>query len=148
VKSPKPQPQSHPPSGHRAHVAVAEDDAEMRRLVAEALRRDGHDVVELADGGRLLVRLGAQYRAHGPAAALDLVVTDIRMPVVTGLAIVRSLREAHNDVPVVLMTAFGDERTREEARSLGAVLLDKPFKLDELRRTVAGLLARASAGAE
>ena len=127
----------------RAHhdpprVLVAEDDVEMRRLLVEALRADGYDVREAADGGRLLVEITAQY-AH-PELEVDLIVSDIRMPVCTGLEILRGLRTAHWLTPVILMTAFGDDDTRADAESLGAILFDKPFAIDDLRTAVMNLV--------
>jgi DNA-binding response OmpR family regulator len=122
-------------------VLLAEDDPEMRHLVAEALRDDGYQVVELVDGGRFLVNIAARVKAErGTAASVDLIVSDIRMPVCTGLQIVSALREAHWRTPVILMTAFGDEATHRHAASLDAVLFDKPFEMDDLRAAIARLL--------
>jgi DNA-binding response OmpR family regulator len=121
-------------------ILVAEDDPEMLKLIVESLREDGNDVQEARDGGRLLVEL-----THGPHCTyenVDLIVSDIRMPVCSGLQIVEALRAAHCAVPIVLMTAFGDDQTRAHAESLGAILFDKPFALDDLRAAVLGLLAR------
>ncbi len=129
--------------GTPACVVVAEDDPEMRALVAQCLRRDSHHVFEVGDGGRLLVRIGRQYRSHEPEPRIDLLVTDLRMPIVTGLAILRGLRAAHCTTPVILMTAFGDDELRREAAELGAVLLDKPFAMDDLRAAALNLLERA-----
>jgi DNA-binding response OmpR family regulator len=126
-------------------VLLAEDDPEMRGLVAEALRGDGYEVVELADGGRLLVDIAARLKAGSGADSLDIIVSDIRMPVCTGLQILAALRDAHWRTPVILMTAFGDEATRKHAESLQAVLLDKPFDIDELRAAVANLVPRSRA---
>jgi DNA-binding response OmpR family regulator len=119
-------------------VLVAEDDAEMRRLVVEALREDGYDVDEAGDGGRLLVKITAQYR--NPSAEVDLIIADIRMPICTGLQVVAGLRDAHWTIPVILMTAFGDHDTHASAEALGAVLFDKPFAIDDLRTAVMNLL--------
>ncbi len=123
-------------------ILLAEDDAEMRRIVADALRGDGYDVVELADGGRLLVDIAARFKASEGGESLDLIVSDIRMPICTGLQILAALRDAHWRTPVILMTAFGDDSTRRYAESLSAVLFDKPFDLDDLRTAVANLLPR------
>ena len=114
----------------------------MRSLVAQSLRRDSCDVFEVGDGARLLVRIGRQYRPYEPEPRIDLIITDLRMPVVTGLAILRGLRAARCATPVILMTAFGDEAVRREAADLGAVLLDKPFSMAELRATALRLLSR------
>ncbi len=116
----------------------------MRSLVAQCLRRDAHDVFEVGDGARLLVRIGRQYRVDEPERRIDLIVTDLRMPLVTGLAILRGLRAAHCTTPVILMTAFGDDQIRREAGELGAELLDKPFSMDSLRELARRLLGRAN----
>jgi DNA-binding response OmpR family regulator len=62
------------------------------------------------------------------------------MPVCSGLEILAALRAAHCAIPVILMTAFGDERTKGEAKRLGASILDKPFTLDALRSAVSTVL--------
>jgi DNA-binding response OmpR family regulator len=123
-------------------VLLAEDDAEMRRVVAEALRADSVDVVELSDGGRLLVDIATRLKAGRGDDSIDLIVSDIRMPICTGLQILAALRDAHWHTPVILMTAFGDEATRKHAESLQAVLFDKPFDIDDLRTAVANMLPR------
>lgn len=130
------------PDHDRPRILVAEDDADMRWLVVEALVKDGYDVVAVPDGGRLLVRLARSFTDWGGADRADLVVTDIRMPVCTGMQILEQLRAAHWHVPVILMTAFGDVATREHARTLGALLFDKPFDLDDLREAVATIVGR------
>ena len=114
----------------------------MRHVVADTLREDGYDVVELTDGGRLLVDIAAHMKDGAEGDAVDLIVSDIRMPICTGLQILELLRQAHWHTPVILMTAFGDGATRRRAAELMAVLFDKPFDLDDLRATVAGLLPR------
>ncbi len=121
-------------------VLVAEDDAEMRRLVVEALTMDGYAVEEAPDGGRLLVRAAAHYSDRHRIADLDLIVSDIRMPICSGLQILQGLRDSHWQVPVILMTAFGDEGTRARAERLGAILFDKPFDIDDLRTAVRALV--------
>jgi CheY-like chemotaxis protein len=127
-------------------ILLAEDDDEMRSMVADALRGDGHDVVELADGGRLLVDIAARLKTGAADDSLDLIVSDIRMPVCSGLQILTALRDARWHTPVILMTAFGDDATRRQAESLSAVLFDKPFDLDDLRTAVANLLPRQRPG--
>jgi DNA-binding response OmpR family regulator len=126
-------------------ILVAEDDAELRDLVATKLRMDGHEVIEVADGGRLLVRLASAYIAGRSYDAFDLIVSDVRMPVCSGLQIVEGLRRAHWPTPVILMTAFGDDATRARAERLGALLFDKPFDVDDLRATVRHIVRAAPA---
>jgi DNA-binding response OmpR family regulator len=121
-------------------VLVADDDTEMRHLVAESLRKDDYEVVEEPDGGRLLVRIAAIYNFQGTVDPFDLIVSDVRMPVCSGLDIVQGLRDAHWSTPVILMTAFGDEQTRLRAEQLGATLFDKPFRMSALRAVVRALI--------
>jgi DNA-binding response OmpR family regulator len=123
-------------------VLLAEDDADMRRLVVEALQKDGYEVIAVPDGGRLLVTLARELADADSSALPDLIVSDIRMPTCTGMQILEQLRAVHRNVPVILMTAFGDAATREHARSLGAVLFDKPFDLNDLRAAASRLLRR------
>jgi DNA-binding response OmpR family regulator len=131
----------------RPRILVADDDTEMRRLVAESLRKDGYEVTEEPDGGRLLVRVAALHSFDRTVDPFDLIVSDIRMPVCSGLDIVKGLREAHCSTPVILMTAFGDDETRAQAETLDAVLFDKPFQIGALRAIVRTLLAKRPPGA-
>jgi DNA-binding response OmpR family regulator len=124
-------------------VLVAEDDDAMRALVVDVLRKDGLDVVEACDGGRLLVTLAREITADGGGDLVDLVVSDVRMPVCTGMQILEQLRAAHRLVPYILITAFGDSACQHRVRSLGALLIDKPFDVAELRAAVSCLLGRA-----
>lgn len=133
-------PRSVPDVDRPARIVVAEDDFEMRRLVADCLRKEGYEVHEVADGAQLLLRIEDSFFLRSVPAPVDLFVTDIHMPVHTGLEIVRALREADLQMPVVIMTAFGNPETRERAEALGAALLDKPFKMEVLRALVRRLL--------
>lgn len=128
------------PVDRTPRILVAEDDDEMRQLIVEALSRDGYDVREAVDGGRLLVEITAQLQ--NPETEVDLIITDIRMPVCTGFDIIKGLRDAHCDTPVIVMTAFGDDRTRTQAAELDAILFDKPFTLDDLRTAIVNLVPR------
>jgi DNA-binding response OmpR family regulator len=132
-----------PPIHSPPRILLAEDDDAMRNLVAEALRKDGYEVLAVSDGGRLLVSL-AHDRVDGDQGFVDLVVTDVRMPICSGMQILEQVRAARWRMPFILMTAFGDAATREQATNLGALLFDKPFELDDLRTAVASLLRRSA----
>jgi CheY-like chemotaxis protein len=121
-------------------ILVAEDDVEMRDIVVEALRDDGHDVIALTDGAQLLVDIATRVKEGVRAEIVDLIVSDIRMPICSGLHILEAIRESRWTIPVILMTAFGDEATRRRAESHQAILLDKPFEVDDLRAAIAKLL--------
>lgn len=123
-------------------VIVAEDDPMMRDLIACALRCDGFEVLEAANGDAL--ELLASEIACG-ALEVSLVVSDIRMPGSSGLAVLQLLQRSSRPPPIVLITAFGDPETEAAALSLGATgVLDKPFELDDFR-TVVWFLARREA---
>jgi two-component system, cell cycle response regulator CpdR len=124
----------------RLRILVAEDDHEMRRLVVDAMRKDGHEVVEASDGRELLIQVTAASKP--PGTQFDAVISDIRMPVCSGLAIIEVLRKARWPIPVILMTAFGDEETKARAAEAGALLLHKPFALADLRAAVRTFLPR------
>jgi CheY-like chemotaxis protein len=116
-------------------ILVAEDDAAMRLLIVESLQADGYEVQEAHDGSALLHHVSA-------ANSIDLIVSDIRMPFLSGLQILETLRAEGRTIPVLLMTAFGEDETRAKVEALGAHLLDKPFALSELRTLVRALLTR------
>jgi DNA-binding response OmpR family regulator len=130
------------PAQDPPRIIVAEDDAPMRQLVVEALRKDGYEVSAVSDGGQLLVSMACRLTHCGGLDVADLVLSDVRMPICSGMQILERLRGARCQVPVILMTAFDDAEARARAYSLGAVLLDKPFALEHLRRVVAALLRR------
>jgi DNA-binding response OmpR family regulator len=114
-------------------VLLAEDDNEMRRMLATALRRDGYEVEEARDGCELLARVRSSLLSTDDGAPVELVVSDVRMPGWSGLEVLEKLREEDWAVPVILITAFGDEETRRKAREYGATLvLDKPFDVGDL----------------
>lgn len=125
-----------------ARVLLAEDDAEFRAVVARALRRNGYEVIEAKDGTELVGLLTDALLTGGIDATYDIVISDIRMPGYSGLEILHGVRESGSAPPVVLITAFGDERTHEIARRLGSVgVLDKPFEMDDLQMAVLNTLA-------
>lgn len=124
--------------GHRALVLLAEDDDELRSLLATVLRKDGHEVAEARTGVELLRALEA---GAGGGCLPDVVVSDVQMPGLTGLEVASALRLAASRVPIVLITAFGDDDAHGRARELGAIMLDKPFDLGALRATVRAVLS-------
>jgi CheY-like chemotaxis protein len=128
----------------RARVLLAEDDFELRRMVASLLSADGYEVIEVADGEQLLNYLASTKRQHGQLEDPDLIISDICMPQLDGLQVLERLRRADVSTPVVLMTAFANHNISEQADALGAVtLLSKPFEIDDLRMIVLNLSPRS-----
>ncbi|MCG8423926.1 MAG: response regulator [Proteobacteria bacterium] len=119
-------------------IFIADDDREMRSMLGASLRREGFDVQLIDSGVQLLAELDAA-RAVGQAP--DLVITDLRMPGIDGLEVLRHVQTTSPSLPVILITAFGDRRTHERAHSLGAAfVIDKPFQLGVLRDQVEALI--------
>ena len=118
-------------------ILLAEDDDDMRRLLAGSLRRIGCEVMEARNGADLLCLISSRMLGPHEKCPIDLVITDVRMPFATGLEVLAALRERICSTPVILITAFGDEVTHAEARRLGAVaVFDKPFQIDDLHTAV------------
>jgi DNA-binding response OmpR family regulator len=104
---------------------IVEDDPEMRRLLAEFLRAEGFQVTAAMDGAEALRCARETVFAS--------VILDKNLPGISGLDLLPHLRKLSRGVPVIMITAFGNERTHEEAFSRGAYdLLFKPFNLDDL----------------
>jgi DNA-binding response OmpR family regulator len=113
-------------------VLLAEDDDDMRTLLAWSLRKYGYEVTECADGIHLLDHLSYLFSPE-ETQLFDLVISDIRMPGVTGLEVLEGMHKNKAFPPMVLITAFGDEKTHEQAHQWGAAaIFDKPFDIDDL----------------
>ena len=124
-------------AAHPWHVMLAEDDREMRELIASALAAEGYEVIEARDGSELLSRLQEVAKQPRGRETLAVVISDVRMPRLDGLDVLAALRCARWYTPVILITAFGDEEVHRVAHELGAVgVLDKPFSLADLRSLV------------
>jgi CheY-like chemotaxis protein len=122
-------------------ILVAEDDADIRAMLVAALRSDGYDVVEARTGAELLDHIGSSMLFGTSYPPPDVIISDIRMPGFTGLEVLGGLRDADWSTPILLMTAYGDEGTYEEARRMGAeAVFDKPFDIEELRNAVIGAM--------
>jgi two-component system, cell cycle response regulator CpdR len=119
-----------------ARILVADDEDAIRSLVARALRQDGHDVVTAADGAEALDVLA---REDG---AFELLLTDIRMPVMDGIALALAAARDQPDLTILLMTGFADQR--ERAHGLDALIHDvitKPFSVGDIKLAVREALA-------
>jgi DNA-binding response OmpR family regulator len=122
-------------------VLLVEDDDNMRDLLAAALLRDGCRVVEATDGEGALDWLGAGAVDGQLWRVPSLIVSDICLPLVSGLEILVGVSRSCQRVPVILITGFGDEETHARALDLGAErVLDKPFAMSEFRAAVAHAL--------
>ncbi len=119
------------PTNVGARILLAEDNYEMRKLLLWSLRRNGYTVVECPDGACILKKLG--LTGEEPGGKFDLIISDIRMPGVTGLEVLEGANIFDELPPIILITAFPDKETLAEAERLGAAaVFAKPFDVDEL----------------
>lgn len=124
-----------------SRVLVVDDEPKLGRFVQEMLELDGHEVARVASGREALVVLASP-------PAFDVVITDLRMPEVDGLAVLRAARARAPAPEVVLMTAYGTTEGAVEAMKAGAAdYVTKPFSMDELRIRVKRLGERRDAEA-
>ena len=117
-------------------VLIADDEDSMRSLVARAIGMDGHTIVTAQDGAEALEILIRE------AGAFDLLLTDIQMPVMDGIALALTAARDFPDLTILLMTGFADQR--ERASGLNAIVYDvvtKPFSVADIRSAVADALA-------
>jgi CheY-like chemotaxis protein len=116
-------------------VLIADDEESMRMLVARAIAMDGHETVTAQDGAEALEIL---IREDG---AFDVLLTDIQMPVMDGIALALAAARDFPNVTILLMTGFADQR--ERASGLNAIAHDvitKPFSVADVRSAVAAAL--------
>ena len=119
-----------------ARILLAEDEEALRAFVKRALSEDGHEVVAAADGAEALESLSRDSNAF------DLLLTDIRMPIMDGIALALAAARDHPDLIILLMTGYADQR--ERAHGLDALIHDviaKPFSLADIKGAVREALA-------
>jgi two-component system, NtrC family, response regulator HydG len=129
-------------------ILVIDDDAAMRSMVADFLRSEGHEVIEAALASEALVRINkGEFSSSNQDSGelivdqLDLVISDLNMPEMTGIEFIGKFREIAPHVPIILITAFGSIETAIDAIRKGAFdYTTKPFKLAEMSVTVARAL--------
>jgi two-component system, cell cycle response regulator CpdR len=119
-----------------ARILIAEDEEALRALCARALATQGHDVKSAGDGSEALDLLAREQ------GCFDLLLTDIRMPIMDGIALALAAAREFPELTILLMTGYADQR--ERAHGLDAIIYDviaKPFTVAALRDTVNEVLA-------
>jgi len=121
-----------------ARILVAEDDEAIRGLVMRALGEEGHELTTANDGAQALDVLKKRD------GAFDLLLADVKMPVMDGVALAMAAGRNHPEIPIMLMTGYADQR--ERAHGLDALVHDviaKPFSVDQIKGAVReALIAR------
>jgi two-component system, cell cycle response regulator CpdR len=114
-----------------ARILIAEDDAVVRALLMRALGEDGHELTETIDGAQALDALN---RKDGK---FDLLLADVKMPVMDGVTLALAAGRDRPDMPIMLMTGYADQR--ERAHGLDALVHEvifKPFSIDQIKVAV------------
>jgi PAS domain S-box-containing protein len=125
-----------PPMAAPGSAVLVIDDASVRRVLTECLRTIGYTVREAADGPSGLAKLQEQ--------APDLLLVDFAMPGMTGAEVAKAARARQPDLPIVFATGYADTAAIEQAVGCDAIVLHKPFRMDELQATLAKALAPAA----
>ncbi|WP_121352649.1 response regulator transcription factor [Flavisolibacter nicotianae] len=116
-------------------ILVAEDEPIMQKTIALRLKKDGHEVITTDNGREALTLIFEQ--------SPDLIITDIMMPYASGLEIVGTVKQYEKKIPVIVLSAMGQENVVLEAFNLGADdFISKPFSPNELSMRVKRLTAR------
>jgi two-component system, chemotaxis family, chemotaxis protein CheY len=111
----------------RKRILAVDDSPSVRQMVKLTLSGAGYDIVEAGDG--------AEGLSKARASTLDLVVTDLNMPVMNGLGLIRELRKlpAYRGVPILFLTTESDPEMKLQAKAAGATgWITKPFQQDQL----------------
>jgi len=119
-----------------ASVLTVDDSPSIRQAIKIAMTSAGHEVVEAGDG--------AEGLAKANSGAFDLIITDLNMPVMDGLTMIRTLRAqpAHAGAPILFLTTESDDAIKAQAKAAGATgWVTKPFQPDQLVRIVSKVLA-------
>ncbi|MBU6246216.1 MAG: sigma-54 dependent transcriptional regulator [Xanthomonadaceae bacterium] len=115
-------------------ILVVDNEPKMRRILELSLKNLGHEVQQAADGREALAAI--------EQGAFDLVLSDLRMPNMDGIALLEALRERGEDVPVIVLTAYGTIETAVAAMKLGAVdYILRPFEIETIELAVSRVLA-------
>ena len=120
-----------------ARILIAEDEEPLRTLIKRALDEEGHFVVATADGSEALDSLQSE------SVGFDLLLADIKMPVMDGIALALAVARDFPNLPILLMTGYADQR--ERVSGLEALICDviaKPFALAEIKFAVASAVAK------
>jgi DNA-binding NtrC family response regulator len=123
-----------------ATILVADDEPNLRRVLSAILQREGYEVRQAENGEDAIDQIDE---------AVDVVITDLKMPRVDGMAVLEHVATRHPNVPVIMITAFGSVEHAVAAVKKGAFdYIEKPFEKEQIRQIVAKAVAQANANAQ
>src|SRR5882757_9997094 len=117
----------------KARILVVDDEESIREFLEIMLRKEGYEVTCAEDGQKALETIKKK--------SIDLVISDLQMPNMTGIELLKNVKDQYPEMLFMMITAFGTTETAVEAMKLGAYdYITKPFKIDEVRINIANAL--------
>jgi len=118
-------------------ILIVEDDEEMRALLRDMIEEEGYKTASVSNGWEAFRKLAKE--------SFDLIITDIRMPGLTGLDILPGIKRLQPDAPIIVITAFGSEEVHRKALERGATAyLEKPIHFHKLRTLIHDMFSNKS----
>lgn len=125
---------------YEPHILIAEDDEALLSSICFILEDQGYFISKALDGRKALDAISKSQDSSNP---VDLLITDIQMPDLNGLQLIRRVREIDDSLPVIVMTGYGDKETLKKLIKIGCdEFLDKPFEPDDLSKLVTNVLEK------
>jgi two-component system response regulator PilR (NtrC family) len=120
----------------RGNILIVDDERSMRDMLEIFLEREGYSVSAYSNGADAMAAMAA-------GASFDLVISDINMPGISGFDLLRSIREQNEELPVLMITAYGSPDSAVEAMKLGATdYITKPFRIEEIKARISAAVER------
>jgi DNA-binding response OmpR family regulator len=117
------------------NILVAEDDRNIAKLIKEIIERKGNSAAVAIDGEQA-------FQLYS-SIKFDLIITDLKMPKIDGMNLVKMVREKNPNIPIIIITAYGSEKNRALAESLGVTkILSKPCSILEITQAIETSLSR------
>lgn len=115
------------------NILIAEDDRNIAKLIKEIIERKGNTAVVTVDGDEA-------YKVFS-SIKFDLIITDLKMPKVDGMSLIKMVREKNKKVPIIIITGYGSEKNRALAKSYGVnKILSKPCSIMDISQAIDSIL--------
>ncbi|MFW6138019.1 MAG: response regulator [Spirochaetota bacterium] len=111
------------------HILIVEDDQNIAKLIDEIVKRRGYSSVVASNGEQA-------YRLFGEKN-FDLIITDLKMPKIDGMTLIKMVREKNTSIPIIIITGYGSEKSHKLAKSYGVFhILSKPCSIMDISRAI------------
>ena len=115
------------------NILIAEDDKNIAKLIKEIVERRGNTAVVTVDGDEA-------YKVFS-SIKFDLIITDLKMPKKDGMSLIKMIREKNKDIPIIIITGYGSDKTRATAKDYGVTtILSKPCSIADITQAIDGTL--------